>query len=1072
MMDAHEIEQFFAEQGAIMSMPDGDIDSHIATILAASRSEPRREDGLPNDIVKLPSGGVESVPQHELAFQSKPTSGRKRLPSDDIESRSKRPRTSPAPQKQSKAHIPEGFKCALQLNIEPIPNYDAKAQAPQDATCREDTFASESPAPFDVTEDISVFTEPTVGFTKLQSPQHRIGNKRPARQEPQVQANGKNGTKKALQFVQLQGGGVSSKLGAAALSSSPIEEPTPLPSNAKPKPRTASPDSLLKGVERQMSAHATANKRTKVVKLADRAKKTPEAGPSSLADLSSSSRNADTVDCADPAAGPSKGKKVPAKAPAKVAKSVTKTKDKNKKAPKCTPYEYALSLQEKMLLRAEKPKEHKFQFLKGKVFFYIGSDMIYASQSTRGRMDYIVRHGGTLLPAYDPARLTHIVTDTVKASTLRALGVKSLREVPKRIPIVTWNWVSAGLGRKRRANNQSRDESEIEIDDVFEHAAFNSEVSFYAETYGRGKQPTRVPKGDTVIDLNEIEGECVENRSSRNSSFTPTIPKGSKPQTSGDSSPSPRLSDLEASTEPGSLRLKKEDPFAKFYEQAQAELEGESSAPSGTEDNDESDPGTDDEDFKPSHPPIKRGFACDRKEPQLITSPNQDVVDKLQELMDLHKAKPGVEDRWRAFSYGKCTPLLSCANAQRLMGFVSRSIRGVGEKTARKVDVFIVVMNSKVDNIWQIMEILETGDLKRIGYERTEDVEVCCLFQGVYGVGQSTAQKWYANGCRTLEDLKNGKSGVKLSPAQEIGLKFYDDINARMPRDEAKALFDLIKPIALSIDPDLFVDIMGSYRRGKSTCGDIDILITRNPADGKTHAGVLPTLLLKLHEIGIITEDLAIPEGDDEENVYRGLCRLPEPGSRRRRIDFLTVPWTSRGAALLYYTGDDIFNRAMRYKANVMGYSLNQRGLYSGVVRDPQDRRIKTNKGSLIASETEQEIFKILGVPWQEPHERSDIVLSALWTIGYSTFFAPGLGACGAVSQPTDLIVALSPAQFAGGANCFRHIGINYGGKFIDATVVDLCPGCAGDSIDLSPSAFQALENPDVGRIQVNWNFE
>lgn len=37
MMDAHEIEQFFAEQEAIMSMPDGDIDSHIATILAASR---------------------------------------------------------------------------------------------------------------------------------------------------------------------------------------------------------------------------------------------------------------------------------------------------------------------------------------------------------------------------------------------------------------------------------------------------------------------------------------------------------------------------------------------------------------------------------------------------------------------------------------------------------------------------------------------------------------------------------------------------------------------------------------------------------------------------------------------------------------------------------------------------------------------------------------------------------------------------------------------------------------------------------------------------------------------------
>ena len=40
------------------------------------------------------------------------------------------------------------------------------------------------------------------------------------------------------------------------------------------------------------------------------------------------------------------------------------------------------------------------------------------------------------------------------------------------------------------------------------------------------------------------------------------------------------------------------------------------------------------------------------------------------------------------------------------------------------------------------------------------------------------------------------------------------------------------------------------------------------------------------------------------------------------------------------------FNRAMRFKANKMGYSLNQRGLYSGVVRDPKDRRVKTNTGT------------------------------------------------------------------------------------------------------------------------------
>ena len=70
-----------------------------------------------------------------------------------------------------------------------------------------------------------------------------------------------------------------------------------------------------------------------------------------------------------------------------------------------------------------------------------------------------------------------------------------------------------------------------------------------------------------------------------------------------------------------------------------------------------------------------------------------------------------------------------------------------------------------------------------------------------------------------------------------------------------------------------------------------------------TELGVLRTLLEQLHAAGIITEDLAIPDDfSDLELVYRGLCKLPESGAKRRRIDFLCVPWVSRGAALLYYT--------------------------------------------------------------------------------------------------------------------------------------------------------------------------
>lgn len=122
------------------------------------------------------------------------------------------------------------------------------------------------------------------------------------------------------------------------------------------------------------------------------------------------------------------------------------------------------------------------------------------------------------------------------------------------------------------------------------------------------------------------------------------------------------------------------------------------------------------------------------------------------------------------------------------------------------------------------MEIIQTGSLQRIAYENTEDVAATRLFSGIYGVGQTTAYQWYASGCRTLEDVKSGKGGVKLSPAMEIGLRFYEglwtsllvlklllilsatDINSRMPRGEAEALFDLIKPIGELFYINLDVD--------------------------------------------------------------------------------------------------------------------------------------------------------------------------------------------------------------------------------------------------------------------------
>lgn len=43
-----------------------------------------------------------------------------------------------------------------------------------------------------------------------------------------------------------------------------------------------------------------------------------------------------------------------------------------------------------------------------------------------------------------------------------------------------------------------------------------------------------------------------------------------------------------------------------------------------------------------------------------------------------------------------------------------------------------------------------------------------------------------------------------------------------------------------------------------------------------------------------------------------------------------------------------------------MGYSLNQRGLFGGVIRDPKDRRIKLNKGEVFLDEYYSRKYPIL----------------------------------------------------------------------------------------------------------------
>jgi DNA polymerase IV len=80
------------------------------------------------------------------------------------------------------------------------------------------------------------------------------------------------------------------------------------------------------------------------------------------------------------------------------------------------------------------------------------------------------------------------------------------------------------------------------------------------------------------------------------------------------------------------------------------------------------------------------------------------------------------------------------------------------------------------------------------------------------------------------------------------------------------------------------------------------------------------------------------------------------------------VPEEEMGAALIYFTGNDIFNRSIRLLARKKGMRLNQKGLYKDVKRGRRGEKL--NEGMLVEGQSEKKIFEVLGVPWREPEER------------------------------------------------------------------------------------------------------
>ena len=98
---------------------------------------------------------------------------------------------------------------------------------------------------------------------------------------------------------------------------------------------------------------------------------------------------------------------------------------------------------------------------------------------------------------------------------------------------------------------------------------------------------------------------------------------------------------------------------------------------------------------------------------------------------------------------------------------------------------------------------------------------------------------------------------------------------------------------------------------------------------------------------------------------------------------------------------------------------------------------------------------------------------------GEVTHYQPGLGSCGDNNDASEMVVAVSHSKYDAKAKsqnpnenplCGKKVKVTYEGKSIEVKLVDRCPGCSENDLDLSPTAFKKLAPLGKGRLkQVKW---
>lgn len=262
-------------------------------------------------------------------------------------------------------------------------------------------------------------------------------------------------------------------------------------------------------------------------------------------------------------------------------------------------------------------------------------------------------------------------------------------------------------------------------------------------------------------------------------------------------------------------------------------------------------------------------------------------------------------------------------------------IRGIGKDLAEKITAFV-----------------QTGRFALLDDLLHEIPASVLTMLRVPGLGPKKAAALYNQlGIETLDQLREAciqgrireLKGFAATTEQAIlsGLDLAAQADRRIYWAEADDIVQDLLAHMKSSRGIRQIEVAGSFRRGRETVGDLDLLVeAARPEDVMDRFGAYSGI------------DRVLARGDTKMSVR---------WDGRLQIDLRVVPHNAFGAALQYFTGSKDHNVVLRGRARQRGLKINEWGVFQVHEGRPD---------KWIAGKTEADVYAALDLPWFPPELR------------------------------------------------------------------------------------------------------